>query len=107
MKLQIGDKVRVITGKDKGREGVIERVYVKQNKVLISGINQYKRHMRKSEQLPQGGVIDVPRPMDVSKVMLVASDGKSTTRVGYVVEGGKKFRVEKKTGERIKAPKKK
>lgn len=107
MKLHIGDKVRVMTGKDKGKESVVERVYEKQRKVLLTGVNQYKRHMRKSEQLPQGGIIDVPRPMDVSKVMLIASDGKSVTRVGYIVEGGKKFRIEKKTGERIKTQKKK
>jgi large subunit ribosomal protein L24 len=106
MKIHVGDKVRLIAGKDKGKDGVVERVYLKQNKVLIGGLNQYKRHMKKSEQFPQGGVIDVPRPVDSSKVMLIASDGKSTTRVGYVVEGGKKFRFEKKTGERLKVTKK-
>ena len=102
MKLKKGDKVRVIAGKDKGREGVIEKIYVKQNKVLIPDINMYKRHMPKSEQFPQGGVIDLPRPLDASKVMLVSSTGKDITRIGYVVEGGKKFRVEKKTQKRIK-----
>ena len=107
MKIQVGDKVRVIAGKDKGREGVVDRVYPKQNKVLLQGINQYKRHMRKSEDFPQGGVIDVPRPLDVSKVMKLSADGKSVTRVGYVVEGNKKFRVERKTGERITTKKKK
>lgn len=104
MKLHVGDKIKVIAGKDKGQEGVIERVYSKQNKVMIPGINMYKRHMRKSEEFPQGGVVDVPRPIDASKVMLIGT-GKKITRVGYIVEGGKKFRVEKKSGERIKAQK--
>ena len=106
MKIQAGDKIRVIAGKDKGRDGIVERIYTKQGKVLIQGVNMYKRHMKKSEQFPQGGVIDVARPLDVSKVMKIASDGKSTTRIGYIVENGKKFRIEKKTGERIKAKKK-
>lgn len=105
MKIQVGDKVRVIAGKDKGREGVVERTYVKQNKVLILGINQYKRHMKKSEQFPDGGVVELPRALDVSKVMLLTSDGKMRTKIGYVVEGGKKFRFERKTGDRIKPSK--
>lgn len=104
MKIQTGDKVRVIAGKDKGREGTVERVYKRQNKVLISGINMYKKHMRKSEDLPQGGVIDVPRPLDASKVMKISSE-KKPTRIGYIIEGGKKFRIERKTGERIKPTK--
>ncbi len=106
MKIRVGDTVRVMVGKDKGKESVVERVYPKQNKVLLQGLNQYKKHVRKSEQFPTGGVIEVPRPLDASNVMLIASDGKTPTRVGYIVEGGKKFRVEKKTGERIKPAKK-
>jgi len=106
MKVHKGDKVRVIAGKDKGKEGIIERVYGKQNKVLILGVNMYKRHMRKSEQLPQGGIIDLPRALDASKVMKVSDSEKKTTRIGYVVEAGKKFRVEKRTGERVKSKKK-
>lgn len=102
MKLRKGDKVRIISGKDKGKEGVIDRVYAKSNKVLLPGLNMYKRHVKKSDQFPQGGVIDVPRPLDAAKVMLISSSAKKVTRVGYVVEGNKKFRVEKKTNERIK-----
>jgi large subunit ribosomal protein L24 len=101
MKLRKGDKVKVIAGKDKGREGVIERVYRKQNKVLMQGINVYKRHMKKNEQFPDGGVIELPRPIDISKVMFVGGSSKKITRLGYVVEGEKKFRVDRKTGDRI------
>jgi large subunit ribosomal protein L24 len=102
MKIRKGDKVRIITGKDKGREGVVERVYENKNKVLIPGLNIYKRHVKKSEQFPEGGVIEMPRALDVSNVMLVSSSTKKVTRVGFVIEGNKKFRVEKKTNERIK-----
>ena len=97
-----GDKVRVITGKDKGKEGVVERVYSRQNTVLVQGLNMYKRHMKKSEKFPQGGVIDIPRTLHASNVMKITSGGKETTRIGFIVEGKKKFRFEKKTGERIK-----
>lgn len=101
MKLRKGDKVQVIAGKDKGREGVIERVYRKQNRVLIQNINIYKRHMKKNEQFPDGGVIELPRPIDAAKVMLISASTKKPTRVGFIVEGDKKFRVDRKSGERI------
>lgn len=102
MKIRVGDFVRVMVGKDKGKESIVDRVYPKQNKVLLQGLNQYKKHMKKSDQFPQGGVVEVPRPLDISNVMLIAADGKTVTRVGYIVEGTKKIRVEKKSGERIK-----
>ncbi len=102
MKIRKGDKVRIITGKDKGKEGVVERVYENKNKVLIPGLNIYKRHVKKSEQFPEGGIIEMPRALDVSNVMLVSSSTKKVTRVGFVIEGDKKFRVERKTNERIK-----
>lgn len=102
MKIRKGDKVRVITGKDKGKEGVVERVYENKNKVLIPGLNIYKRHVKKSEQFPEGGIIEMPRALDASNVMLVSSSTKKVTRVGFVIEGNKKFRVERKTNERIK-----
>ena len=103
MKLRKGDKVKVIAGKDKGRDGVVERVYKKQNKVLIPGINIYKRHMKKSDQIPQGGIVELPRPLDASKVMFINSTTKKITRLGFVTEGGKKLRRDRKTGERIKS----
>lgn len=102
MKLKKGDKVKVIAGKDKGKEGVVEKVYKKRNKVLIPEINMYKKHVRKSDQFPEGGVFSIPRPIEISNVMLMSGSLKKPTRVGYVVENGKKIRVEKKSGERIK-----
>jgi len=102
MKLRRGDKIKVIAGKDKGREGVIERTYQRQNKVLIPGINIVKKHMKKSDQYPQGGIVETPRPLDVSKVMYISGSTKKVTRIGYITEGSKKFRVEKSTGDRLK-----
>ena len=101
MKIKKGDKVKVSYGKDKGKEGVVEKVYQKANKVLIAGVNLYKRHIKKNEKMPQGGIIDVPRPLDVSKVMLICPKCKKPTRVGFLVDGKKKFRLCKKCQSKI------
>lgn len=96
MKIKKGDKVKITGGKDRGREGKVERVYPKQNKVLVSGVNIYKKHIKKSNQAPQGGVVEVPRPLDVAKVALICPKCSKVTRVGYLGEKGKKLRVCKK-----------
>jgi large subunit ribosomal protein L24 len=101
MKIKKGDKVKVIYGKDKGKEGAVEKVYQKANKVLIAGVNLYKRHIKKNEKMPQGGIIDAPRPLDVSKVMLICPKCKKPTRVGFLVDGKKKFRLCKKCQSKI------
>ncbi|MCX7880910.1 MAG: 50S ribosomal protein L24 [Patescibacteria group bacterium] len=101
MKIKKGDKVRIISGKDKGREGIIEKVYLKANKVLISGINLYKRHIKKSEKFPQGGVVEIPRPLLVSKVMLICPKCHKLTRVGFEKREKKKWRICKKCREKI------
>jgi len=101
MKIKKGDKVKVIYGKDKGKEGVVEKVYKKTNKVLIPGVNLYKKHIKKNEKMPQGGIIDIPRPLDVSKVMLICPKCKKPTRVGFFKEGKKKFRICKKCESKI------
>ncbi len=96
MKIKKGDKIKVVAGKDRGREGKVERLYVKAGLVLIEGINQYKRHVKKSDKLPQGGIVDVPRPISIAKLMLVCPKCGKTTRVGYKMEKNKKVRVCKK-----------
>ncbi len=93
MKIKKGDKVKVIAGKDRGREGKVEKVYINSSRVLISGVNQYKRHVRKNDQMPQGGIVDVPRPIDASKLMIVCPKCNKLTRVGYKVEKNKKVRI--------------
>lgn len=101
MKIKKGDKVKVTTGKDKGRQGVVERVYGKSSKLLITGINQYKRHVKKNDNMPQGGIVDVPRPIDVEKVMLICPKCSKLTRVGYRIEKNKKIRVCRKCKSKI------
>lgn len=101
MKVKKGDKVKITVGRDKGRDGVIDKVYVKQNKVLIAGINIYKKHIKKSEKVPQGGVVDLPRPIDVSKLALICPKCNKISKIGYENSKGKKYRVCKKCESRI------
>lgn len=96
-KIKKGDTVRVITGKDKGREGKVTAV--KDGKVTIEGINQVTKHTKPSQANPNGGIVQQSAPIDVSNVMYV-SKGKAS-RVGFEVKDGKKVRVAKATGEVI------
>ena len=98
-KLRKGDKVVVIAGKDKGRQGEIARVMPKDNKAVVSGVNVALRHTRQSAQ-SQGGRIAKDMPIDLSNLALVDGNGKAT-RVGFRVEGDKKVRYAKTTGEAI------
>jgi len=100
MKIKKGDNVVVISGKDKGKEGIVSRVMPRSNQVLVDGINVVKKHQKPSGQNQQGGVIDRDMPLDASNVMFVHK-GKPT-RVGYkVLADGKKVRIAKTTGEEI------
>jgi large subunit ribosomal protein L24 len=100
MKIKKGDLVRVIQGKDRGKEGVVMKVFPKTGKVIVEGVNVAKRHQRATRATMQGGIIDKDMPMDASNVMLV-SQGK-TSRVGARVEpDGSRTRVAKKTGEAL------
>ncbi|OGK38295.1 50S ribosomal protein L24 [Candidatus Roizmanbacteria bacterium RIFCSPHIGHO2_12_FULL_41_11] len=96
MKLKKGDKVKITAGKDRGREGIVERVYKKTGSVIIPGVNIYKKHVKKSEQMPQGGVVDIPRPLKSAKVMLICPKCSKATRVGYKVTKDRKMRICKK-----------
>lgn len=101
MKIHKGDKIKVIAGKDKGLDGIIDRVYLKSNRVLIQKVNMYKKHIKKSEKMPQGGVVEVPRAIDISKIMLVCPKCGKLTRVGYKVEKDKKIRICRKCESKI------
>lgn len=101
MKIKKGDKIKVIAGKDKGKEGTVQKVYVNQSKVLMTGINIYKKHIKKNEKMPQGGTVELPRPMDVSKIMLMCPSCNKVTRIGYKVSKGTKTRICKKCKNKI------
>ncbi|MBI4137538.1 50S ribosomal protein L24 [Candidatus Roizmanbacteria bacterium] len=101
MKLKKGDSIVVLTGKDKGKTGKIEKVYPKKNAVLISGINVYKRHVKRRDEKNPGGIVDISRPIDASKVALLDPRTKTATRIGYMVIKGEKKRIAKKGNKQI------
>ena len=98
-KLKKGDKVVVLTGKDKGRNGEISSVSPKANQAVVDGLNIAIRHTKQS-QTSQGGRLAKAMPIDLSNLALVDSNGKAT-RVGFRMEGDKKVRFAKTTGEAI------
>lgn len=94
-----GDKVKVITGKEKNKEGVVLSAFPKQDKVIVEGVNIVKKHQKPSQAAPQGGIIEMEAPIHVSNVMVIDPSNGEATRVGYQFVDGKKVRVSKKTGE--------
>ena len=99
VKIRKGDTVRVIAGKDKGKEGKVIRVYEKDHKVLVEGVNMVTKSVNPSAANQQGGIVNREAPLDISNVMYL-KDGK-VTRIGYRFDGDKKIRVAKTTGEAI------
>jgi len=99
-KIKKGDRVVVLAGKDKGRQGQVLRVIPKDDRVLVAGVNMVKRHTRPSQGDPQGGIKNKEAPVHVSNVAIVDSKG-NPTRVGFRIEGDKKVRFAKTTGEVI------
>lgn len=95
------DKVKVIAGKDKGTEGVVEQVIPAANRVVVKGVNIVKKHQKPSNANPNGGIIEVEAPIDASNVMLIDPKDGKPTRVGYKVVDGKKVRVSKKSSETL------
>ncbi|MGE7604744.1 50S ribosomal protein L24 [Peribacillus sp. NPDC097675] len=101
MHVKKGDKVVVISGKDKGKQGTILAAYPKQNRVLVEGINIVKKHSKPSQVNPQGGIISREAAIHVSNVMPLDLKTGKPTRVGYKIENGKKVRVAKISGESL------
>ena len=99
-KIKKGDRVVVLAGKDKGRQGNVLKVLPKESRVLVEGLNIAQRHTKPSQGDPQGGIKNKEAPLHVSNVAVVDSNGKPT-RVGLRGEGDKKVRVAKTTGEVI------
>jgi len=99
-KIKKGDKVVILSGKDKGRTGEVVKAMPKEGKVIVSGINVHARHRKPTQQSPQGGIERKEAPLHVSKVAIATADGKPS-RVRFEERDGKKVRVSAKTGELI------
>ena len=99
LKIKKGDTVRVIAGKDKDKEGKVLSVNAKDKKVVVEGVNMIRKHMKPSAMNQQGGIVNREAPISIANVMYLHK-GKPT-RIGFKIEGGKKVRVAKSTGETI------
>lgn len=97
-----GDRVRIIAGREKGKEGDIIRAIPKEDRVVVEKMNLVKRHQKPTAEFAEGGIITKEAPMHVSNVMLVCSSCKKATRVAHkILDTGKKVRVCKKCGATI------
>jgi large subunit ribosomal protein L24 len=102
MKVKKGDLVKVISGKDKGKEGKILRVIPKLDKIIVENVNIVKKHQRPTQELREGGIIEQPSAIHASKVMVVCPSCGKPTRVGYrFLEEGRKVRICRKCNEII------
>lgn len=99
-KIRKGDKVVVLVGKDKGRNGEVLKVNPKENNALVRGVNMVKRHQRQT-QSQEAGIITKEAPIDLSNVAIADPKDGKPTRVGFVIEGDKKVRVARRSGEKI------
>ena len=99
-KIKKGDRVVVLTGKDKGRTGDVLKAMPKEGKAIVSGVNVHARHRKPSQVNPQGGIERKEAPLHISKVAIATADGKPS-RVRFEERDGKKVRVAAKTGELI------
>lgn len=100
MKLRNGDEVQILQGKDKGRKGKIEKVFGKKNQILVSGLNIFKKNVKRSGNTP-GGIIDIVKPINMSKVVLICPKCNVNTKIEAGVRNNKKVRVCKKCKQEI------
>ncbi len=102
MKIRKGDKVRILAGKDKGRDGVVTMAFPDRDRVVVEGVNIAKRHTKPRSAEDPGGIIDKEMPLHVSNVAVLSPKDSKPTRVGYrIKDDGTKVRVCKRTGAEI------
>ena len=100
MKIKKGDTVQVVSGADAGKVGRVIKVYIDRDRLLVEGVNMVKKHMKPSQDNPQGGIIEKEASIHASNTLLMV--GGKPTKIGYkILEDGKKVRIAKKTGEVI------
>ncbi len=100
LKVRTGDTVRVIAGKDRGKDGKILRVFGDEGRVVVDGVNVVKRHVKRQGSQP-GQIIEMEKSVHVSNVALLDPETKTPTRVGFSFDGGKKTRIAKKSGKPV------
>jgi len=101
MKLKKGDLVKVVLGKDKGKTGKIEKVLTRIEKVLVTGVNQYKRHLKARAQGQSSEIVTITKPLASANVSLVCPHCKLQTRIGFRIEKNDKIRICRKCEKKI------
>ena len=101
LKIKKGDRVLVLSGKDKGKDGVVERALPAEGKVVVQGVNTAKRHRKSRSATDAGCIIDIDMPIDVSNVAVISPTDGKPTRVGYKIVDGKKVRICRRTGAEL------
>lgn len=97
MKIKTGDQVKIIKGKDSGKTGKVEKVFPKKGKIIVSGLNIYKRHLKSQGQNKPSGIVDITKPINISNITLVCSKCNKPARIGYMIDkSGEKNRICKK-----------
>ncbi len=101
MKIKKGDKVKIISGKDSGKTGSVEKTLAKAGSVLIPGLNVYKRHTKARSEDQKGSIQEISRPLPISNVVLICPKCKEATRIGFKVTAKDKVRICKKCQQEI------
>jgi large subunit ribosomal protein L24 len=101
LKIRKGDRVVVLSGKDKGKEGVVQHAFPDDGKVVVEGVHTATRHQKARSATEAGGIIKIDKPIDVSNVAVISPKDGKATRVGFKVVDGKKVRICKRTGEEL------
>lgn len=101
MKIKKGDKIIVTSGKDRGKEGTVEKVWQKTERITVPGVNMGKRHSKPRSQGQKGGIVDFVRPLPISNVALICPKCKKPTRVGYKLVKNGKVRICRKCDQEI------
>ncbi len=101
MKLKKNDEVIIVKGKDKGKKGKIEKIYESIGKVLVPGVNLYKRHYKSRLQNKPSEIIEITKPLPIANVALLCPNCHKMTRVGYKIENKEKIRICKKCNKKI------
>lgn len=101
MKIHKNDTVKIMAGKDKGKTGKVIKVLPTENKIVVEGVNIAKRHVKPNANSKEGGIVSIERPLNASNAMVYDASKKAAFRVGYKVIEGKKYRINKKTGEAL------
>lgn len=103
IRLKKGDTVVVLAGREKGKTGIVEATHPRENKVTVKGINIVKKAVKPNKQYPRGGIIEITKPIWVSKVAIVEPSSKKPSKIGYkIAKDGTKIRVFKRNNKEIK-----